>query len=157
MPNMPEQSDTACATATRTASADAGSNKVFPMRSMPESIEQRAQAGFDRLLVLRKAVSLRMTMNEVELNKVICTVIDAKLAASEFRGLKVSASQNEPWTYDICHSIDHRCDRHNVPLGELLVQVSDTILELEAFHGEGGERVFDIPLSIEIVEPAQAR
>ena len=96
-------------------------------------------------------------LNDVELNKAICTVADAKLEAAAFRGLRVVASSDEPWKYTICHSTDHRCDRHNVPLEQLVVQVADVKLELEAFYGEGGEGLFDMPLSIEIVEPVEAR
>ncbi len=92
------------------------------------------------------------TVSDVQLNQAICIVVDAKLVAREFSGLSVKPHQDEPWTYDICHSIDDRFDRHNVPLDELMVRVEDVKLELEAVYGEHAERLFDMPMRIELKE-----
>ncbi len=88
-------------------------------------------------------------------NKYFCTIIDAKLAARQFPGLSVEPRQDDPWVYDICHGLDDRFDRKNVPLERLVVQVEDVKLELQAVYGEHGEKLFDMPLHIEIVDAVQ--
>ncbi len=40
-------------------------------------------------------------LNEIEQNQTICTIAGAMVAASQFPGVEVKASESEPWTYDV--------------------------------------------------------
>ncbi len=79
---------------------------------------------------------------DVPFNQAIDTIIDAKLAARSFPGLKVKPSQDDASSWDVVHTYDHRFDRLSVPLEHLVVQVEDVKIELEAVYGEHGELDF---------------
>ena len=90
-------------------------------------------------------------LTNVELNT-ISTIIDAKLSARGFPGLKVEPSADDADTFDIIHTIAHQFDRMSVPLHALVVEVNNMLLELECAFGRGGEKLFDQPLHIELKE-----
>ena len=85
----------------------------------------------------------------------IDVLIDAKLSARSFPGLKVKPNQEDADAFDITHTFDHRFDRMCVPLHALVVQVADVKLELEAVYGEHAENLFNKPFHIEIAEPVE--
>ena len=86
----------------------------------------------------------------------IDTIIDAKLTARSFPGLSVKPSQDSAETWDVTHNTDHSFDRLAVPLDALRVQVENVLVELQAVYGEHGEKLLDVPLRIELVEPIKS-
>ncbi len=82
----------------------------------------------------------------------IDVLIDAKITAKGFPGLKVNPSADDADTFDIIHTIAHQFDRMSVPLHALVVEVNNMLLELEATYGKEGARLWNEPLHIELKE-----
>jgi hypothetical protein len=86
----------------------------------------------------------------------IDTVIDAKLAAKAFVGLQVKP--REDGTFDVCHwhPATQDYNRTGVALAHLVPAVNDLVEELQESFGLSGEKLLDLPMHIELIEPTRS-
>ena len=72
------------------------------------------------------------------ISQAIVTIAQATVAASQFPGISIEASSTDEWTFNVSHSVDHRCDCEGVTLDKLRVAVGTMVDELEGRYGPGG-------------------
>ncbi len=94
-------------------------------------------------------------IDEITLSLRMCAIAQAFFSAAQVYGLTIAPSKEQPWVYDLNVLLHEEMSRKDVGIDRLVIEVGNTIIEMEGMWGPGADGLMDIPMDIEITDPPQ--
>lgn len=94
-------------------------------------------------------------LTELALSQYMCAIAQAYQRASQVYGLTIEPSHEQPWVYDLNVWLHEDMSRKGVPIDQLIVEVGNTVVEMEGMWGPGADGLMDIPFDIVFTDPPQ--